>query len=100
MDHLQPLWVRATPAVLVLLALTCASVAGLMRVSPRKGQIRLLASLLVAAALSFGGLAQMVSEKALWPAIFGVLAGSFLVWMGFRKYKRDPFGKTPAGKML
>jgi hypothetical protein len=92
--------VRAIPLGFVLLGLTFAAIASLTPISPKKGLRRLIASLLVAAAFLEGSIAQMAAETSLWPGAFGIGMGAFLAWIGYRKYKRDPDGRTPASKML
>ena len=47
-----------------------------------------------------GGLDQIVKEDHLWPGSIGLLAGVFLVWIGLRKHRRDPEGRTPARSIL
>jgi hypothetical protein len=92
--------VRAIPLGFVLLGLTVAAIASLTPISPRKGLRRLIASLLVASAFFEGSIAQMVGEHRLSPGAFGIGAGAFLAWIGYRKYKRDTEGRTPASQML
>lgn len=91
---------RVLPLGLILLGLAAALVAALSAVSPQKGLWRLAGSLLVGAAFTVGSMAQMVKETRLWPGIFGLGAGAFLMWIGYRKYKKDPRGNTPAAQML
>jgi lipopolysaccharide export LptBFGC system permease protein LptF len=83
-----------------LLALFCVLIAAVISVSKAKGQLRLMASILVAAGFILGSLLQMVSEKRLWPGSLGVVAGVFLAWIGLRKYRRDPDGRTPSRLIL
>jgi hypothetical protein len=92
--------VRAIPLGFVLLGLIFAAVASLTPISPRKGLLRLIASGLVGAAFVEGSIVQMFGEHRLWPAAFGIGAGAFLAWIGYRKYKRDPDGHTAAAQML
>ena len=91
---------RVLPLGLVLLGLVCALVAALSARSSQKGLCRLAASLLVGAAFTVGSIAQMIKETRLWPGVFGLGAGAFLMWVGYRKYQKDPKGKTPAAQML
>lgn len=91
---------RIIPLGLVLLGLAALLASVLMPVSPRKGWARLSASLLVAAAFALGSSAQMVQEHRPWPGIVGLAIGLFLVYVGFRKQKRDPHGRTPTASMF
>lgn len=91
---------RILPLSLVLPGLAFAVVAAFTPVSPQKGLRRLVASLLVGAAFAGGSTLQMFIERHLWPGAFGLAAGVFLVWLGLRKHKRDPDGRTPAAQML
>ena len=91
---------RVLPLGLVLMGLGCMLVAALKSVSSQKGLWRLAASLLVGAAFIVGSIAQVVKQNQLWPGVFGLGAGAFLMWVGYRKYKKDPNGKTPVAQML
>ncbi len=91
---------RVLPISLVLPGLAFAVVAAFTPVSPQKSLRRLIASLLVGAAFAVGSLLQIFTERRLWPGAFGLGAGVFLVWVGFRKRKRDPDGRTPAAQVL
>ncbi|GGH00720.1 hypothetical protein [Silvibacterium dinghuense] len=91
---------QALPLSLVLLGLVFAIVAAITPVSLKKGLRRLLSSLLVGAAFILGSIEQIIAEHHLWPGAFGIGAGAFLVWIGYRKREKDPDGRTPAAKML
>ncbi len=62
--------------------------------------MRLLASLCLSGAFLFGSITQIIAENRLWPASFGLLAGLVLAWIGFRKHRRDPDGRTPSATIL
>jgi hypothetical protein len=100
MQQALSLWIRVIPASLILLGLTCALIAVFAPVSPRKGWTRLLSSVLVSAAFAVGSISQIVKDHRLWPGGYGLGAAVFLAWIGMRKRKRDPEGKTPAASML
>ena len=91
---------RVLPLGLVLLGLAFAVGAAFTSVSSQKGLRRLAASVLIAAAFVVGSVAQMLGEHRLWPGAFGIGAGAFLVWVGWRKYKRDPHGHTRPAQIL
>jgi hypothetical protein len=98
--HHPALFLRLLPASLIISGLACAFIAAVTRVSLRKGTLRLLASLLVSAAFVAGASIQIANEDKVWPDSFGVGAGLFLTWIGWRKYRKDPTGTTPASRML
>jgi len=91
---------RFIPLTLIVFGLVFALVAALRPVSRFKGQARLFSSLLVGGAFFIGGFTQIRQSAQLWPGSFGVLAGLWLAWIGWRKFERDPDGKTSASKML
>jgi hypothetical protein len=91
---------RVLPLGLILLGLASALVATLSAISAQKSPWRLATSVFVGAAFTVGSIAQMLKENQLWPGAFGLGAGVFLMWIGYRKYKKDPDGNTPAAKML
>jgi hypothetical protein len=91
---------RVVPLGLILLGVFCVIVAALRPVSRQKGQMRLLASLLGGAAVSVDSVTKIGKENLLWPAIIQLVGGFCLIWLGLRKFKRDPKGKTPAAQML
>ncbi len=85
---------------MIIIGLLCALVAIAFPVSRQKGNMRLAASSLVGTGFVIGAVAQIGSGGAMWPAIFGVVAGIFLDYVGWRKYRRDPEGRTRPAKML
>jgi high-affinity Fe2+/Pb2+ permease len=91
---------RAIPLTLILTGLLSALIAALQPASTLKGRARLLSSFAVAAGFLAGGVEQVWSESRLWPGSVGLLIALWLAWIGWRKYQRDPDGKTPASKML
>ncbi|MBB5061548.1 hypothetical protein HDF16_006284 [Granulicella aggregans] len=80
---------RVLPLSLILLGLASAFVAALSAISPQKGMWRLAASFLVGAAFTVGSITQMLKENQLWPGVVGLGAGAFLMWIGYRKYKKE-----------
>lgn len=100
MNRVIGIGVRAIPLGFIVLGLIFAIVASLTPVSKQKGLLRLVASLLVACAFWEAATIQMLGEHRLWPGAFGIGAGAFLAWIGYRKYKRDPEGRTPPAQML
>jgi hypothetical protein len=94
------LTVRLIPLVLILIAVVSVLIAALVPVSKAKGQARLLASLFVGAGFGLDSLLQLTRENEVWPRLFELMAGALLVWLGFRKHRRDPEGRTPAASIL
>lgn len=92
--------VQSLPLGLSVLGLIFALIAAFTPVSPQKGWRRLAASMLVGAAFGVGSTAEMFIERRLWPGALGILIGSLLIWIGFRKHKRDPEGITPPASIL
>ena len=82
------------------MAVLCVLVAAVLPVSVAKGRIRLLGSLSVGAGFAVMSLTQIVNENRLWPTAVLLFGGIFLIWVGLRKYRRDPEGKTPARSIL
>ena len=99
MDFLREI-AKGMPLALVLLGLLSALVAALKSVSRSKGKMRLLGSMLVGAAFLLGGLMQIMKESRLWPGALGLVGGIWLLWIGARKYRKDPDGETPAATIL
>lgn len=81
-------------------AVCCGVIAALTPVSRTKGRLRVAGSLLIGMAISFGALSQGVAEGNLWLGLVGFLCGVCLVWLGLRKYRRDPEGRTRASQIL
>lgn len=92
--------IRVIPSSLILLGLTFALLAAITKVSERKGLFRLAASVAVALGFAMGGIAQMMSERRLWPGCFGLAVSCSLAWLGIRKFNRDPEGGTPPASVL
>jgi hypothetical protein len=90
---------RVFPFEFILLGLACLLVAALTPVSPRKGWARLFASLLVGTAFVLGSCWQMVKDNRTAPGAIELGVGLFLVYVGVRKFKRDPEGKTPVASI-
>jgi threonine/homoserine/homoserine lactone efflux protein len=86
--------------VFTLIAVGCVVIAALAPVSRAKGRMRLAGSLSIGIAIPLGGLSQAIREGKLLPSIVGLLGGVFLVWVGLRKYQRDPEGRTPSAQIL
>jgi len=91
---------RVIPTSLILLGLIFALVAASTKLSPRKGLLRLAASVTVSLGFASGGVAQVILEGRLWPGCLGVVVAGFLSWVGITKYNRDPEGRTPAASIL
>ena len=86
--------------ILVIGSLGCGFVAIAIRPSLVRGRIRLLGSILIALAMSLGGIEQTVTTYDFAPIVIGLLAGVVLAWVGVRKYRRDPEGRTRPAQML
>jgi threonine/homoserine/homoserine lactone efflux protein len=87
-------------AILAIAATLSALIALLIPVSQSKGRVRLIGSCLIGAAFLLASLTEMIHRKQLWPEGILTAGGIFLVWVGIRKYRRDPEGRTPAAKIL
>lgn len=92
--------INAFALALVLCAVLCVFIAALVPASHKKGRIRLAGSLFIGAAFPVATSAQSLIERKLLPLLVGLIVGSFLAWIGWRKYRRDPQGKTPAAQIL
>jgi hypothetical protein len=87
-------------AAVAVSAFCCGVIAALIPISRIKGQLRLAGSLLIGIAFCIGALSQGVAEHNLRLSVAGFLCGGFLVWLGLRKYRRDPEGRTRASQIL
>jgi hypothetical protein len=87
-------------AVGFILTLACGVIGALTPVSRAKGRIRLAGSLIIGIAIPLGAIAQAVQEGRLRLGVGGILGGTFLVFVGLRKYHRDPEGRTPPAQLL
>ena len=83
-----------------MIRVLCVIIAALRPVSRQKGQARLLASLFGGAVVSVDSLSKIGKEYLLWPATIELAGGFCLIWLGLRKYRRDPEGRTPAATIL
>jgi hypothetical protein len=92
--------VRLIPLGLISIAVICVLIAALVPVSKTKGQVRLLGSLFVSAGFSLDFLFQLARGNETWPRLFELMVGVLLIWLGFRKHRRDPEGSTPAASIL
>ena len=92
--------IRVAPLALMLLGLIFALWAALITVSSRKEILRLAASVAVALGFGVGAVSQIINDQRWWPGSFGLGMFLFLAWVGLRKFKRDPEGRTPARTML
>ena len=89
---------RFLPLGLILLAVLCVAVAAVLPISRTKGQVRLAGSLSLGAAFAVGSLLSTTGQS--WQRGVGVVMGAFLAWIGLRKDRRDPDGKTSARSMF
>jgi ABC-type xylose transport system permease subunit len=94
------MFVRILPLGLVVIAVACVLIAALTPVSRQKGRIRLAGSLCIGAAFLIGSVSQILTKGKSIPALIGALCGVFLVWVGLRKYRRDPEGRSPSAQIL
>jgi hypothetical protein len=88
------------PLGLILLGLASLLAAAFMPVSRQKGWTRLFASMFVSAAFAVGSITQIQSMHRLWPGAFGMAVATYLAWIGLRKHKHDPEGRTPVASTL
>jgi hypothetical protein len=86
--------------VFAVCAVGCGVIAALTPVSRAKGRIRLAGSLFVGTAILLAALSQAIAEGKLRLGVAGLLGAAFLVWVGLRKYRRDPEGRTPSAQIL
>ena len=91
---------RLIPLGFIVLAVICVLIAALVPTSKTKGQIRLFGSLFVGAAFGLDALLQLTAGNGAWPRFFELIVGVLLIWLGFRKHRRDPEGRTPAASIL
>ena len=89
---------RFLPLGLILLAVLCVVVAAILPISRTRGQFRLAGSLSVGAAFVVGSLLSATGQS--WQRGVAIAVGAFLAWIGLRKYRADPNGKTPASSIL
>ena len=83
---------RFLPLGLIALAVICVAAAAILPMSRTKGQVRLAGSLSIGAAFAAGSLLSTTGQS--WQHGVGVAMGASLAWIGLRKYRRDPDGKT------
>lgn len=86
--------------VFFVFAVGCVVIAALTPVSLTKGRIRLSGSLFAGIAVPLSVLSQAIREGKLLLSVVGLLGGVVLVWVGLRKYRRDPEGRTPSAQIL
>ena len=91
---------RVLSLVFVVAAALSVLIATLTPVSRFKGRIRLLGSCLVGVAFLVTSVTEMIRAEKLWPQSLLTAAGIFLIWIGFRKYQRDPKGRTRTASIL
>ena len=99
-DCQQSVFMNLLVVVLFLITVGCAVIAALTPVSRAKGYTRLAASLFCGPALMLHLLAQAFDEGEFLPGVIGLFVGVFLVWVGLRKHRRDPEGRTPPAQIL
>jgi hypothetical protein len=90
---------RLVPLVFIVAAVLCVVVAALLPVSKAKGWTRLSGSLSLGTGLAMG-LLQAAPEGHLWQRFMGLVLVLILMWVGVRKHKRDPEGRTPSAQIL
>ena len=89
------------PALLIALAVLTVPIAALMPISKHRGRFRLAGSLLAGSGLIMGAVSSpMMHSRFLIPDALLIALGAFLLRAGVRKYRKDPTGITPAGKIL
>ena len=85
------------PISFLVLAALCAIAALPMPISRAKGRVRLAGSLLLGTGFILIGILQGFALRRIWLLILG---GVILIWVGLRKYRRDPGGSTPSATIL
>lgn len=86
--------------VFALCAGGCVMLAALTSISSAKGRIRLVGSVFIGLAIVLSGLSKAIGEGKPQLGVFGLLGGILLMWLGLRKYRRDPEGRTPPARIL
>jgi hypothetical protein len=89
---------RLVPPLLMIAAVLTVPIAAVLPVSPRKGTIRLLGSILLGAGFCLESFTLFTEEHRMGVGIFCLCGGVFLVWVGILKNRRDPLGKEPAAR--
>ncbi len=91
---------RFIPLGLILIAFMCILIAALIPASKAKGQVRLLGSLFVGTGFCLDSLLHLMEGTESLQRSIELLAGAMLIWLGSRKYRRDPEGRTPPASIL
>jgi len=91
------MWIAVT---CVILGLISSLVAAFLRESAAKGRARLLGAVTVGISWTLYFLVGGTREHLLGAQFIGVFGGVFLIWLGIRKQRRDPLGKTRAAQIL
>jgi len=94
------IWINGLALALAICAISCVVLAALIPTSSIKGRIRLAGSLLVGAAFLVASLSQALAQGKPILFVVGLMGGAFLVWLGLRKYRRDPQGRTRPDQIL
>src|SRR3569833_3271171 len=94
------LLIKFLVVLLAISAVCCVIAASLIPVSRAKGRRRLAGSLFIGTAFLLGGLLQAVEQRSVFLVVVGLIGGAVLVWIGLRKYRRDPEGRTPSARIL
>jgi len=94
------MFIKALVLGLAICACCCGVIAAFTPISRLKGRARLAGSLFVGIAIPLGALSEAIAHRNIVTAVIGLTAGVFLVWVGMRKYRRDPEGRTPSAQIL
>ena len=85
------------PLCLIILAAVSVPIAALIPISNSKGRVRLAGSLLLGTGFILMGVVHVIVNQRYWLLVIG---GGFLIWVGLRKYRRDPQGRTSSAAIL
>jgi hypothetical protein len=94
------MFIKALVLGLAVCACCCVLIAAFTPISRAKGRARLAGSLFIGIAIPLGVLPEAIAQRKAITAVIGLAAGVFLVWVGMRKYRRDPEGRTPSARIL
>jgi len=89
-------------SALILIVTTGISVpiAAITPISRLKGRLRLAGSCLAGSGIFIEGLTPITRERLIFRSMLCLGAGVFLIWVGLRKYRRDPEGRTQPRQIL
>lgn len=94
------LYVKLIAAGIIVLAALSVPIAAMIPKSQLKRRFRLAGSLLLGIGLVVASVGEMIQSGRLLPEGILTAGGVFLVYVGVRKYRRDPEGRTAPAQIL